>query len=99
MGDRQNEHRRLPARDPDRRESREVAPDAEEQLDAQQRKERPGDGGGNGISAPPEPSGHGRHDREDGHGTREMEREPARVRQEGAEHDLKVHEAGGAERQ
>ena len=99
MGDRQNEHRRLSARDPDRRESREVAPDAEEQLDTEQREERPGDRRANGVGAPPEPRGHDRHHGEDGHGAREVEREPARVGQEGAEDDLEVHHDAGGKRQ
>ncbi len=99
MGDRQGQHRRLAAGDPQRREARQIRADAERELHAEQRKERRRHRGRHRIAASPYARGDHRHDHEDGDRSDEVEIDDTRVSQERPEHDLRIGDGGGGDRE
>ena len=94
MGDRQGGHRELLAGDPERREPRQEAADAEQELDAQQRAHEPRDGRRHRVAGATKLRGHDRNQPEHEHRPRQVEIDPPGVGQERAEDDLRVDESG-----
>ena len=90
MGDRQDEHRRLLAGNPERREAREICADAECQLQTEERQQQTRQRRGDGVARPARARGEHRQDGEHGDGAADVQPEPAGVGQQRAEHDLGV---------
>src|SRR5882672_9008248 len=85
MGDRQNQDRELFAGDPHRREAREEAPDAEQELDPEQDEEHERDGDGDRVARPPHPRGDHRYVGEHRDGAGQVQVDTPGVSQERAE--------------
>ena len=99
MSHREDQHRELFAGNPQRRETREKAADAEQELDPEQAEEQARDGDGDHIARSPQPRGDDRQDDEHRDGAGQVQVDAPSVSEQRAEHDLRVHEPGRQQRE